>query len=76
VNSGHEGDALQHVSFAEKVEVRCRRLSRALTQRGGSIEEQTFWAGIVVVSEVALALKLQCLAMGIRGGCPLDKAAA
>ena len=64
------------VSFPEKVEVRCRRLSRALAQRGGSIEDQPFWAGIVVVSEVALALKLQCLAMGIRGGRALDEAAA
>ena len=64
------------VSFPEKVEARCRRLSRALAQRGGSIEDQPFWAGIVVLSEVALALKLRCLAMGIRGGCPLDEAAA
>ena len=31
---------------------------------------------LVVVSEVALALKLQCLAMGIGGGCALDEAAA
>src|SRR5215510_4722073 len=66
----------QHVSFPEKVEVRCRRLSPALAQRGGSIEDQPFWAGSVVVSEVALALKLQCLAMGIRGGCTLDEATA
>jgi hypothetical protein len=63
-------------SFPEKVEVRCRLLSRALAQRGGSIEDQPFWAGIVVVSEIALALKLQRLAMRIRGGCALDEGAA
>jgi hypothetical protein len=46
------------VSFPEKVEVRGRRFSRALAQQGGSIEDQPFWVGIVVVSEVALPLKL------------------
>jgi hypothetical protein len=76
VNSSHEVNTLQYVSFPENVEMSCRRLSRALAQRGGSIEDQPFRAGIVVVSEVALALKLQCLAMGIRADCPLDEAAA
>jgi hypothetical protein len=60
----------------EKVEVRCRRLSRALAQRGGSIEDQPFGAGIIVVAEIALALELQRLAVGIGGGCALDEAAA
>ena len=76
MNSGAEPHALQHVLFAGKVEVRSRQLSRTRAQRDGSIEDQSFWAGFIVVSEVALALKLQCLAMGIRGSCPLDEAAA
>jgi hypothetical protein len=64
------------VSFPEKVEARCRRFSRALAQRGGSIEDQPFGAGIIVVDEIALALELQRLAVGIGGGCALDEAAA
>src|SRR5262245_64636384 len=64
------------VSFPEKVEARCRRLSRALAQRGSSIEDQPFGAGIIVVAEIALALELQRLAVGIGGGRALDEAAA
>ena len=75
-SSDHRALSESTVSFPEKGEVRGRRLSRALAQQGGSIEDQPFWAGIVVVSEVALPLKLQCLAMGIRDNRPLDEAAA
>src|SRR4029450_4457278 len=60
----------------EKVEARCRRLSRALAQWGGSMEGQPFGAGIIVVAEIALALELQRLAVGIGGGCGLDEARA
>jgi hypothetical protein len=60
----------------EKVEACRRRLSRALAQRSGSIEDQPFGAGIIVVAEIALALELQRLAVGIGGGCALDEAAA
>src|SRR4051812_28827816 len=54
----------------------CCGFSRGLAQRGGSIEDQPFGAGIIVVAEIALALELQGLAVGIGGGCALDEAAA
>lgn len=76
MHAGHEGDELQHASFLGRIEVRCWRLSQAFTQRSGSIEDEPFWAGVVVLSEVAFALTLNCLAKGIGGGRALDEAAA
>src|SRR4029434_272433 len=40
------------------------------------LEDQPFGAGIIVVAEIALALELQRLVVGIGGGCGLDEAAA
>src|SRR2546423_13542977 len=60
----------------EKVEVRCRRLSRALAQRGGSIEDQPFGAGNIVVGVISFVLVLPTPALGIGGGSVVGKAGA
>jgi hypothetical protein len=48
VNSGHEGDALQHVSFPEKVEVRACSDTRYLRCNVG---EAGLRFGIIIESE-------------------------